>query len=543
MANPIVNVVVSQEIAPAPSTLQKTGALVSQGATITTPGAKSLLTQLSDLTPLLTGAKAIASINWVTGNGQVTTVQPHGFEIGDVIPMTIAGVVPTGYNATALATITGASTFNYPLASSPGVVTTQGVYTPEDVTELVQQATTFFAQGSAQSVYVLEIGAGSTADGVAFLAPWIAANPNQFYGYLVPRTWDGDAAYLSFLANYQNTGSKVYFWTTTTLQTYAAYAGMKDVVAMVEAPAYGVWPANALTSASWLSGTATALTTSAHGVQPGQWFQLAGNSPTAWNGWFLAGPGTTGSTLVFGIATNPGANSVLGTLVESQYASVGVGANEFSLAAEFRVTLNYSPSSTNKVTPLNYGFLFGVTPFPTQGNNALLTTLLAANVNLVGTGAQGGISNSLVLGGKMMDGNPFKYWYSIDNIQINLARNVTAALIDGANNPQNPVDYDQPGINTLQQASVTTMATGIANGLVLNPIRAPTLSAPDLQNAIAAGTFAGTTLVNAEPFGAYTTENPNDYPAGIYNGISVRYAPLRGFEDITINVTASSFAQ
>lgn len=544
MTNPVVNVNVSIQTAPAPATLQKTGALISQGATNTSPGTRSLLTQLSDLTPLLTGAKAITSMNWSGGLVSVTTVQPHGFTPGDTIfPMAIAGVAPAGYNGSFFATITGPSSFTYPLPSSPGVVTVQGSYSPEDVGELLAMATTFFAQGAAQSVYVLELGPGDASDGVAFLTAWITANPGVFYSYLVPRFWDANASFLAMLASFEGTAAKTYFFITTTLGTYQNYTGaMKCAFTLIEAPAYGAWAANALTSLTWVGGVATAVTTTNHGVQAGQYFQLSGNAPAGYNGWFLAQLGTSGNTLVFNIPTNPGPETLLGTLVASLYSSGGIPSTEFSLASAFRTTLNYTPSSTNKVTPLNYAFEFGVTPFPTQGNAALITSLLNANVSVIGTGAQGGISSTLLLGGNLQDGNPYKYWYSVDWAQINLQRNLTAALINGANNPANPVDYNQPGINTLQQSAVTTMSQGIANGLVLNPIRATALSAADLQNALAAGTYAGSTLVNADPFGAYTTENPNDYGTGTYNGISVRYTPLRGFQSITVNVTVSSFA-
>jgi len=543
MTNPVVTVNVNVQTAPLPSILQKTGALISQGATTTSQGARSLLTQLADLTPLLTGAKAITSINWVTGQAQVTTTLNHGFSVGDTVPIVIAGVVPAGYNGSFVASITGANTFQYPLASSPGPVTTQGAYTPEDVGELLAMATTFFAQGAAQSIYVLELGAGNASDGATFLQSWIQQNPNVFYSYLVPRFWDANATFLSMLQSFLAANAKTYFFVTTTLATYLSYgATLKCVFSLVEAPNYGVWAANVLTSILYNNGVVTALTTSNHGVLPGQYFQLSGNAPAGYNGWFLAQPGTTGNTLVFNLATNPGADTVLGTLVQSLYASAGIPSTEFSLASVFRTTLNYSPSSTNKVTPLQYAFELGVTPFPVQGNNSLITTLLAANTSIIGTGAQGGISNTLVLGGTMEDGNPFKYWYSVDWAQINLQRNLTAALINGANNPANPVDYNQNGINTLQQSSVATMQQGIASGLVLNPIRATTLSAADLQNALANGTFVGFSLVNADPFGAYTTENPNDYGTGTYNGIYVRYTPLRGFQAITVNVTVSNFA-
>jgi len=542
MSNPVVTINVSEQVAPAPATLQKTGALVSQGGTSTTPGTKSLLTQPSDLTPLLTPAKAIASISQVGSTVSVTTVEPDGFATGDTVNLTIAGMVPAGYNGGFTCSITGPSSFTYQLSTSPGAATVLGTYVPSEVNSLIQRVTTFFAQGTAQSAYVLELGAGNANDGVAFLTSWIAANPNVFYSYLVPRFWDGNAAFLSLLASFESTGAKTYFFVTTTLVTYQLYAGMKCVIWLIEAPAYGVWPANALTGLSWNSGVASATTTTNHGVLPGQWFQLSGSSPAGYNGWALAQQGTTGETLVWNLATNPGAESVLGTLLQSQNASAGIGATEFSLAAIFRVTLNYAPSSTNKVTPLNYGFVYGVTPFPVPGNNSLITTLLNANGNLIGTGAAGNISGTLVLGGKTADGNPFKYWYSVDWTQINLGVNLTAALIDGANNPQNPVDYDQPGINTLTQTAVSTMGTGISNGLVLNPIKQTALDAADLATALDLDTYGGNTLVNADPFGSYVAENPNDYESGTYNGLSVDYTPLRGFESITVNVIVSSFA-
>lgn len=543
MTNPIVNVSVSIQVAPPPSALQKTGAFISQGATNTSPGTKSLLTQLSDLTPLLTGSKAISSISWAGGTVSVVTVQPHGFAIGDTMQMTIAGANPTGYNGTYTVSITGANAFTYPLLNSPGAQVAPGVYTPEDVAELLAMATTFFAQGAAQSVYVLELGPGNASDGVAFLTTWIGQNPNVFYSYLVPRYWDGNAAFLSMIASFEATGAKTYFFVTTTLASYQNYTNaMKDVISLVEAPNYGVWSANALQSLSWNAGVVTANTTTAHGVAVGQWFTLSGSSPAGFNGTFQAQPGTSGTALVFNLATNPGAETALGTLIASLYASAGIPSTEFSLASIFRVTLNYAPSSTNKVTQLNNAFVFGVTPFPTQGNNSLIATLLAANVNLIGTGTAGGLSNAVVLGGVMEDGNPFKYWYSVDYTQINLARNVNAAIINGANNPTNPVDYNQDGINTLQQAATTTMSTGLNSGLVLNPIKQTQLSAPNLQQALDAGTYAATTLVNADPFTSYNIENPNDYAIGQYNGLSVYYVPLRGFQTVNINVTVSNFA-
>ena len=543
MTNPIVTVNVSQRSAPTPSKLQKSGAFVSQGATVTSVGTKSLLTQLSDLTPLLKGALAISGITWLGSVATVTTASPHGFTVDDVLPLTIAGAVPAGYNGTFDCTITGASTFTYALASDPGSETTPGVYTPEDVAELVAMATTFFAQGRQQAVWVLELGAGGASDGVAALTAWITANPNTFYSYLVPRFWDANSNFLTMLGNFNALDAKTYFFITTTLATWQNYKStMKCALTLIEAPVYGKWPANVLTAASYAGGQVTATTTTNHGVSVGDYFTISGCTPAGYNGTFKALPGTATNTLVYAVASDPGAESVLGTLVASQYASTGIPATEFSMAAQFFVTLNYAPSSTNRVTPLNLAFVYGVTAFPSQGNAALLATLDNASVGIIGTGAEGGLTNTIIIGGNTMDGNPFKYWYSVDWAQVTIDTNVTAYLIDGANNPANPVDYNQAGINGLQQVAVDTMNNGISYGLVLNPVKPTTLSAQAFQTALDAGAFDGYTAVNADPFASYGAENPDDYKAGVYNGISIDYVPLRGFESITFNVTVSDFA-
>lgn len=543
MTNPIVNINVSARVAPTPSKLQKKGALISQGATNTAQGAVSLLTQLSDLTPLLNGSAALTSVAWSGALVTATAAAPHGLTVGDTYPMTIAGVAPAAYNGNVNALITGASTFTYPLAANPGSQTVAGVYTLEDVAELLAMATTFFAQGSGQAVSVLELSSGDATEGVGILTAWITANPGRFYSYLVPRYWDGNAAYLAMLGNFNALTAKTYFFTTTTLQNYGLYTNlMKCVQAEIEAPVYGIHAANVLTAISYTGGIVTGTTTTAHGVSKGQYFQIAGVTPAGYNGWFLALDGTTASTLKYALASDPGAESVLGTLVQSQYASAGVPATEFSLAAQFQVTLNYAPSSANRMTNLNQAFVTGVTAFPTQGNAALLETLNEASINFIGTGAAGGISATIVVGGKNMDGKPFRYWYAVDWAQINVAQNVNAALINGANDPSNPVDYNQNGINSLQQVAVSTMNTGISGGLVLNPTKALTLTAADYAQALNADTYSGFTLINADPFPSYVAENPNDYGNGVYDGFSIDMTPLRGFESITFNITVSDFA-
>ena len=438
MTNQIVVINVSVQVAPSPSNLQQTGAFLSQGATTLAAGTYQLLTTSANLTSILTGTLAITSITWASNVATVTTAAPHGYPVGDVVKFTITGATPAGYNGTFNCTITTTTAFTFPLLTNPGTETIPGVYTPEDVSELVAMNNTFWAQGTDTPVYVLELGKTAPTDGVAALVTFIAANPNFFYAYLVPRTWDGNAAFLTLLASYENTTAKTYFYTTTTISTYSNYTAlMKDVFALVEAPTVA-------------------------------------------------------------------AAAVLGT------------ATEFSCAAPFQWALGQSPSPTSLVPPMCFAYMYGVTPYPTAGNSTLFVTLKAANINWIYTGAEGGISNTLVEWGLMADGNPWNYWYSVDWVQINLDLNLANAIINGSNNPLAPLYYNQNGIDTLQAVAQQTMKNGISYGLVLGPV-----------------------TVTAVPFITWVTANPSAYKAGTYGGFSVTFSPARGFSQITFQVVAS----
>ena len=433
----IVNVVVSQQIASAPNTLQQTGAFISQGGTTLAAGSTQLLTQLSSLTSILRPATAISAITWSAEVVTVTTTTAHGIPSGDTVEIVIAGVAPTGYNGTFAGTSTGTNTITYPLVTNPGSETTLGTLQLNSAVELQAMANTFFAQGSNTSVFVLELGANTVANGITALEAYITANVGQpatsatpqFYSYLLPAEWDVTAAQ-TMAKMYEGPTAQVYFYPTTTLATYTGWEGIKSVVASVQSPSAPV--------------------------------------------------------------------------------------TEFSAAAIFWTTLSYNPSASSLVSPLEYTYVYFVTPYSTL-TNTQQTLLLAAGVNWVGTGAQGGISNTLIEGGTTMDLNPFNYWYATDWLAINVAQALAAAIINGSNLPTNPLYYNQAGINTLQKVAQATTNNGISFGLILSPA-----------------------TVNAVPFVTYVEQHPNDYATGTYNGLSLTFVPARGFNSITIYLTASN---
>lgn len=432
----IVQVNVSQTQAPTPSTLQRTGAMVSLGATTLAKGTRSLLTRASDLASILSGAITITSMVYDQVNARmtVTTAVPHGFSSGVVA--TFLGIVPTAYNGSHIVTVINATTFtiavlNVGQVTSPGMVTVQGVG------ELLAMVNTYFGQGNATAVYVLELGPLNVGDSVAALSSWLTAYPNTVYHFLLPREFGQyvDSSFLALLSRYNNTTAKVYFHITTDINSYPSFSNLdKCAMVMVEAP--------------------------------------------------------------------------------------GIPATEFSAAAKFYSVLAYNPSATNRVCPLRFTFVYGVTPYPVLGNGPILAALDAANVDYISTGAEGGISDAMLANGQTMDGRDFTYWYSVDWLQINSDLDIANEVINGSNNPQAPLDYDQPGIDRLQIRAQQTLKRGITYGLV------NTSTNPQ---------------VVATPFAQYVTTNPGDYKEGVYNGLAVTFVPARGFTQITFNVNVTDF--
>lgn len=237
----IVTVNASVVQAPAPSMLQQTGALISQGGTTLTPGTATLVSTLAQLQTLLAAGKAIASLAWSGGTVTVTTAAPHGWTSGDIVPITISGAAPAAYNGTFSGTITGTTTLTYPLASNPGSETVPGTVALGAITELSQMGTTYFAGNGVPSVYVLELGEGTAAEGVTALTTFmgtVAGTNAQVYAYLVPREWDNAPTFLTLCNNHTAVNSQVYFWVTTTVANEAVYSApaYKCVYAEVEAP-------------------------------------------------------------------------------------------------------------------------------------------------------------------------------------------------------------------------------------------------------------------------------------------------------------------
>ena len=217
-----------------------------------------------------------------------------------------------------------------------------------------------------------------------------------------------------------------------------------------------------------------------------------------------------------------GYSAFAGTKSVAYHVPAAAAASTENLAAEsFYEFINATPSSAKMLAPFAFRYLYGATAWTEAGNAATFSTLRAANVNIAGSGAVGGVSETLLYWGYFMDGKPMSYWYAVDWVQINLAQDLSYEIITGSNSTTAPLVYEQSGITRLQARAAQMLTTATAYGVIV-----------------------GQSTVNAVDFATYITENPGDYSTGTYNGLSATITPMRGFEQITfyLNVDFSGTA-
>lgn len=380
--------------------------------------------------------------------------------------------------------------------------------------ELLDMATTFFAQGAGVGLYLLELGYNAAIpDQITSLQTWITNNPGVFYAYLTPVNWDSESEVVKSVT-ITNGGSG---YTVAPSVTFTA-AASGGVTATGTAVIDG-------------SGTVTGITITNPGWYPNQ------SSPTV----TIAAPssGTTAAgTVVMGNAqqiaaanyesptgktyffvTTSTANMAQYAATKSVFALVPsptAAASEFQCAVPFYQWLVNNPKAATPLAPMAFRYAYGVTPWAAKNNQPTLTNILTNYSNVIYTGAEGGISNAILFKGMLQDGTQASWWYGIDWFQIQVKQALAAAIINGSNsNP--PLVYNQNGINTLQK-----IAQNVANSAVI------------FGCALSA-------TVSATSFADYTTQNPNDYQAGIYDGLSATVVGQNGFQSITFALDAVQF--
>lgn len=507
----IVNLTAVVTTAPTPSQLQQSGAIVSVGGTTLTAGTYQYCGNMSAINSIAATSYAITSLSWLSSEVTATVSGVTLPTVGTTFTTTISGASPAAYNGTYVATVASSTTFTYALASNPGTETTPGYFTISGASPITYPATSFFAQGSAVGVYVLELGPVQGTDAqIAALNTWIQNNPSVFYAYLVPALWDYSKDEVGSVVI--NNGGNGY--TTAPSVTFSAPGGGGVTATGTAIVQNGAVVAVTITNPG--SGYTAAPTITFGG--PGVGAVATANLASAMN--ILAGQyaSATGKTYFF--VTTSTANLANYATLKSVYATVPAPtatSQEFDSGAMFYQWLVNNPSQSNPLGPMAYRYLTGVTPWAVSGNQASINSVLTGYGNLIYQGSEGGISKAGIWKGTLMDGTQAAWWYGIDWFQIQVKQALAAAVINGSNqNP--PLIYDQNGINSL-----LAVAQNVAN------------SAVKFQCALKI-------TITATSFADYTTANPNDYAAGIYNGFSAVAVGQNGFLQISFALDAVQFA-
>jgi len=474
--NAIVSVQVSTILAPYPSTLQQTGAILSFGGTTVPPNSTTFLTQFTDLKPILQGSGGITSATFGTDTITfvITGELPSYATTGSLLKISIAGMNPIGYNGTFDASVVSPTSFTVPATADPGAILTPGTWQLTSTLQLNAQVATFFRQGTAVGVNILELGYQPLfANEVSALETWLLQSPGSYYGYLLPDYW-ADVANLGLnspvielFQQYVNPEAMTYFWVT--LDDLAAVGLIdntnKSVIQLMEAP----------------------------GVQ------AARNA------------------------------SVPGQFAEFTIAGMFYWAMRFKATAVTRVSpmcFKYIYGVTPYPVPNNGPTLVG---FKNNNVNYIQT---GAQGGIAYTNVYKGVTADGF--------DYFNWWWTIDWVQININLNISNAVLNGSNDPTSPLYYNQNGVSQLSQVLASTMTTGNQYGMVNGPVVQTSLGPSDLSDAIDSGTYATVCNVNAVPFATYTALNPADYGTGEYDGLSTLFIPARGFVHILVTVVATN---
>jgi hypothetical protein len=193
-------------------------------------------------------------------------------------------------------------------------------------------------------------------------------------------------------------------------------------------------------------------------------------------------------------------------------------ATQSPIAAYAARIVTAQPNAAKKMTPITYSPAYGVTSLDPSA--ALMATLKANRVNWIDSGAEGGLTNTILGSGVTADNLTLNYWYAQDWGQLELDQKIAEAVIRGANNRISPLKYNQQGIDTLSGVIRSVINTGVTFKL-----------------------FDGKYSVTAVPYKKYKVTNPADVAAGIYKGFRSDVAALRGFDQLIFNLTVTDIPQ
>lgn len=183
---------------------------------------------------------------------------------------------------------------------------------------------------------------------------------------------------------------------------------------------------------------------------------------------------------------------------------------------------DFDISDSNPASPLNYKAINGQTieSLSSSMQSALATAPVTFGLDIA--------SNQVVANGRYTSGDTFDYWYQFDLLCIRLQEKIVSLLINGSNNPNFAVRYNQDGIDMLAAGIKGILNKAVSQGLL-------TTFAADYDSTT--GEFEDEGDISATDFYTYKEDNPENYNEEKYDGFSFYIMIGRYIKEVTLNIT------
>lgn len=195
-----------------------------------------------------------------------------------------------------------------------------------------------------------------------------------------------------------------------------------------------------------------------------------------------------------------------------------------SAAAVVGITASniFDISSATPASSLNYKQVKSYTPIVRSA--ALKNQLIQNSVTLIDSLA----SNTVLLNGRQMDGQPWEYYYYWYLTKLEVHSKITLLLLNGSNNPVAAIGFDQDGIDTIHANIVSKLKELQDLGVITN-------FAQSYDNGT--GEFTGLGDIVCPNYYEFIVSNPDDYANEILTGISCYIQIGKFIRQVEWNVT------
>lgn len=440
------------------------------------------------------GATTAASGDGTTAT--ITTTSAHNLAVGDRI--TVSGITPSGYNGTYIVTAVTTNNISY-LNATTGSQTVAGAVNVDAQFSVTAR--------SGATVPIIIRGGGFNVD----LQRWYTSsnalaaiiNPyGSLVGYASANGFFSDNGnnYILRTVGATDQRGNAFLVQNVSGTNLAGFNAQGQIFTGSTTPIQGSTTVAINTQTPTGTTNITITTAAAHGILVGQTVVIAGITPSGYNGTWTAQSGTTGSTLVVNIGSNPGAITVAGTVTQnSQVGITASSANNTPLAiraaasqaANITEWFNSSGTSLGYVTAGGTIQMANVVSNAAMRANGSLASSSTAAVNIVSNATIGHLvlqnisttPNTPTGGGVMyVDSGALKYLGTSGSAQtivsangtVNFTGAVTATgdISTSTILKSNQSSGDEGGqIDLAKSVTNTTLTTGISIDVFQNRLR------------------------------------------------------------------------